>query len=680
MSLKLKLLLGFLAVLLLTLMVGFWGVHGMKTIENTNIRINTITEAVSHLQSAQSEQMKYFLYGGDEYINVAKKFLEESKEHFREEIALLPAGSSHQNNVSSLLRDVDTMSTAFDAVLTLASKLAKVDSDYTDQGIKLVSSINELIASAYQNQAEEQSVASAEEVKLVMDTRAQLYEVRLKTWPLSVNPSQKNLDAVLTGLNGLTQALKLVEEKTSRNSNRILLQRILKEVDIYRNFVSNSGKMTAQRQQMVLDLGKLTDVTVKKAEALTHQMTDESAAAQKNITIQLLVVVGIAVLLSLSLSLLITRNVLCQLGRDPGVLEDMAHRVSIGDYDIDDGRPSQGVYKNFVGMVEALRENMTTARKEAEHARKATEAAQEAARQAEEAKREAQNARREGMLNAALKLEDVVAIVSSASEELSAQIAHSERGADYQASRITETATAMEEMNSTVVEVARNAGNAAEVSTATRQKAEAGATVVRQAVNSIQQVQSQSIQLKDDMDRLDENAKAIDQIMSVISDIADQTNLLALNAAIEAARAGDAGRGFAVVADEVRKLAEKTMASTGNVAEAIRNIQQSAAKSREQVDGAVRSIEEATTFARQSGESLKEIVALTDRTADQVRAIATASEQQSASSEEINHSIAEVSNIAGETSQAMAEATRAVTELTTQAQVLSRLIDDMKQS
>ena len=61
------------------------------------------------------------------------------------------------------------------------------------------------------------------------------------------------------------------------------------------------------------------------------------------------------------------------------------------------------------------------------------------------------------------------------------------------------------------------------------------------------------------MTQLDDHAKAINQIMGVISDIADQTNLLALNAAIEAARAGDAGRGFAVVADEVRKLAEKTM-------------------------------------------------------------------------------------------------------------------------
>ena len=120
----------------------------------------------------------------------------------------------------------------------------------------------------------------------------------------------------------------------------------------------------------------------------------------------------------------------------------------------------------------------------------------------------------------------------------------------------------MNQMNATVQEVARNAGQASVASTDTKDKAEAGADIVQKSLVSIGQVQSVSQELKQDMLQLNTHAQAISQIMGVISDIADQTNLLALNAAIEAARAGDAGRGFAVVADEVRKLAEKTMASS----------------------------------------------------------------------------------------------------------------------
>ena len=202
--------------------------------------------------------------------------------------------------------------------------------------------------------------------------------------------------------------------------------------------------------------------------------------------------------------------------------------------------------------------------------------------------------------------------------------------------------------------------------------------MVQEVVASIQGVQEASVALKNDMAALDDNARAISQIMAVISDIADQTNLLALNAAIEAARAGEAGRGFAVVADEVRKLAEKTMASTTDVGNAIKAIQDSAAKSMDQVDLTVGNIEKATELAIRSGDALREIVGMVDDTADQVRGIAAASEQQSASSEEINKSIMQVNTIAGETASAMQEAARAVSELAEQAQVLTGLIRELK--
>ena len=332
------------------------------------------------------------------------------------------------------------------------------------------------------------------------------------------------------------------------------------------------------------------------------------------------------------------------------------------------------------GMLEGLRRLFAESEQKTAEAKAAAEQAAQAAAEANQARSEAENARRDGMLAAAHQLETVVEIVSSASAELSAQIEESEHGAERQAARMAETATAMEEMNATVLEVARNAGAAAEVSDAARQRAEAGAVVVEKAVTGIRKVREQSLSLKQDMAALAENARSIGSLMSVISDIADQTNLLALNAAIEAARAGEAGRGFAVVADEVRKLAEKTMSATNHVGDAIKDIQASTAKSMEQVDGAVLSIEEATELANQSGAALGEIVGMVDKAADQVRAIAAASEQQSAASEEINASITQVNNIAAETAQAMEQSTQAVAELAEQAHTLSTLIADMKNS
>ncbi|EKE08221.1 MAG: hypothetical protein ACD_17C00279G0001, partial [uncultured bacterium] len=96
------------------------------------------------------------------------------------------------------------------------------------------------------------------------------------------------------------------------------------------------------------------------------------------------------------------------------------------------------------------------------------------------------------------------------------------------------------------------------------------------------------------------------------------------------------------------------------------------------VEHAVSKIDAATGLAGKSGEALNEIVSLVEKTTDQVRSIATASEQQSAASEEINRSIEDVNRISSETSDAMRQSAQAVGELAHQAQVLKNLIDQMK--
>ena len=422
-------------------------------------------------------------------------------------------------------------------------------------------------------------------------------------------------------------------------------------------------------------LGAIVDFNVEGSKK-TSDSGDKVFNDSRSMVIGMLIVV---LLISVVLMAFIIRNTLRQLGKDPGELNAIAHRVVDGDYNIDDGGKKMGVYGAIVEMVNALKRNIENAQRESENAKEQSRKAQEAMEQAEAASTEAQS-KTEAMLVAADKLEQVGSVVSSASTELSAQIEQSDRGAAESAQRLSEAATAMNEMNATVQEVAKNAGSASAASAETREKAEAGAQVVEKAVRSIDQVHQMSLELKDDMTQLNEHAQDITRIMGVISDIADQTNLLALNAAIEAARAGEAGRGFAVVADEVRKLAEKTMASTNDVGNAIKAIQESTAKSMTGVDNAVERIGEATELANQSGQALQEIVATVEATGDQVNAIATASEEQSAASEEINQSIVQVNDMSRQTAEAMAEAAKAVSDLAAQAQGLTNLIQELKEA
>ncbi|MFV0423907.1 methyl-accepting chemotaxis protein [Oleidesulfovibrio sp.] len=331
-------------------------------------------------------------------------------------------------------------------------------------------------------------------------------------------------------------------------------------------------------------------------------------------------------------------------------------------------------------MVANLKTMISTAEAKTAEAEVQTQKANMAMQEAESARAAAEAAKREGMLQAAGQLEHVVLALSSASEELSAQVDEASRGSEVQRERAAETATAIEEMNATVLEVARNASEAAESAETARNNAKDGRKVVDNVIEAITEVNGRAEALKKSLHVLGEHAEGIGKIMTVITDIADQTNLLALNAAIEAARAGDAGRGFAVVADEVRKLAEKTMQATKEVGDAVKAIQQGARENIADMESAGDAIVSSTQLAGSAGTSLEVIHDVVESTADQVRSIATASEQQSAASEQIARSAEEVNRIAMETAEVMVQSSEAVSELARMAQQLQSVVESLKQA
>ncbi|NLY40827.1 MAG: PAS domain-containing protein [Desulfovibrionales bacterium] len=244
--------------------------------------------------------------------------------------------------------------------------------------------------------------------------------------------------------------------------------------------------------------------------------------------------------------------------------------------------------------------------------------------------------------------------VADLAQELMVKMAQSGEQAEVQKVRATEVAVAIDEMNATIFEVARNAGSASQEAARAEDTVHTGVQAVENVIGVVEQVRKQASNLTAEMNVLGTQADGIGRIMAVINDIADQTNLLALNAAIEAARAGSAGRGFAVVADEVRKLAEKTMQATSEVGEYIRTIQNSAKSSIQATESTATIIEQAAVLSTEANTSLSSILHSVGTTNDQVRSIATATEEQSAASEEIGKATSEVSSIAQHTVEAMA--------------------------
>ena len=361
---------------------------------------------------------------------------------------------------------------------------------------------------------------------------------------------------------------------------------------------------------------------------------------------------------------------------------DYTTKVADGDLDANldiDQKDEIGTMADSLrSMVGELKNTIRKAEDETRKAEEESAKAREATSEAEKARAKADMARTEGLHHAADRVERVLERVVSASEQMSVQSNQLLSGSEIQNERITSTATAMEEMNATVLEIARNAADAAEASTESQGKAKDGASVVDKSQNALTQTVAQVNNLKENMQELDKQAKGTGAIINVITDIADQTNLLALNAAIEAARAGEAGRGFAVVADEVRKLAEKTMAATGEVSDSIGAIQRVAGDNIHSMETVYQRIEEANNFSESSGVVLQEIVIGAAEGAVQIQSIATAAEEQSATSEEINGSVEEISRITAETTNSAREFSVALDSLAEQISEMQKIVEDLK--
>ncbi|MDY6980205.1 MAG: methyl-accepting chemotaxis protein [Pseudomonadota bacterium] len=273
---------------------------------------------------------------------------------------------------------------------------------------------------------------------------------------------------------------------------------------------------------------------------------------------------------------------------------------------------------------------------------------------------------------------DATRQLSQSAEGLVSVAKESNDAVSQQLSEIDMVATAMNEMTSTVQEVAQNAGVAAQNAREADEEAGHGRQVVNQTVTTINDLASSVENASNVIHQLEKDSANISVVLDVIKGIAEQTNLLALNAAIEAARAGEQGRGFAVVADEVRVLAMRTQESTQEINNMIETLQQSAAD-------AVKVMEEGRSRAEQSveqagvaGNSLSSITDAVSKISDMNAQIASAAEEQSAVSEEINRNTSSIQELAYTASQGSDKTTHSANEMADLAGVLHGHLSQFK--
>ncbi|RPK00168.1 hypothetical protein BSBH6_03681 [Bacillus subtilis] len=273
---------------------------------------------------------------------------------------------------------------------------------------------------------------------------------------------------------------------------------------------------------------------------------------------------------------------------------------------------------------------------------------------------------------------------NQASEKITEAVQQIANGAQHQMTRIENSESSLKQASADIRDISYNTAAIADKGQLAQSKADIGQKEISDVQAQMDAIHDSIQKSGEIIQQLDGRSKQIEQILSVITQIADQTNLLALNAAIEAARAGEHGKGFAVVADKVRKLAEESQQSAGQISKLIAEIQNDMDQSARSIKHVKTEAAEGVSMIQRTRDAFKEIAAATGEISVEISDLSASVSNISESAHLINDSFtantADIKESTENTRQAAAlteEQFAAMEEITAASETLSQLAEEL---
>ncbi|MDB4916454.1 MAG: methyl-accepting chemotaxis protein [Gemmatimonadetes bacterium] len=239
-------------------------------------------------------------------------------------------------------------------------------------------------------------------------------------------------------------------------------------------------------------------------------------------------------------------------------------------------------------------------------------------------------------------LQETANVIASSSAEILSATTEQAAGTNESMAAVTETVATVDEVAQTATQSAQRARTVADAAQRASEGGRAGQKAVDDAVGAMRLVQAQVETMAQTIVALAEQAQAIGEITTAVSDIAEQTKLLALNAAVESTRAGEHGRGFALVAAEIKTLAGEAKESTVQVRRLLSDIQKSTSAAVMATEQGTKQTAAAVRQVNQAGEVIAQLATVVDEAAQAAAQIVASAGQQALGMDQIRQAIANI--------------------------------------
>ncbi len=417
--------------------------------------------------------------------------------------------------------------------------------------------------------------------------------------------------------------------------------------------MTKNGEQQKAAQDLMDEGRVLADEAEAQLTVLVENLEAESAANNKAIETEIMVLTGIliavaviAVLITISYCLTLIKSITVPIQK----ISTAAKQLAIGDVNVDCEKMNDDdlgeLLDNFGHMVDAIKDQALLAEKIAEG----------------DMTVDAKPRSDKDLLGHALaqlvadnnvtlgNIREAGSQITVGSEQVASASQALAQGSTEQASAIEQVTSSMEEVTQRTKANATEAGEANKLVSSVKDMAATGNDQMKDMISA--------------MNDINESSETISKIIKTIDDIAFQTNILALNAAVEAARAGVHGKGFAVVAEEVRNLAAKSASAASETAEMI--------------EDSIHKVGNGTKLAEETAKSLDEIVKSIEEVANLVAHITISSNEQATSISQIDQAISQVSSVVQTNAATSEQCAAASEELSNQAANLRNLLTNYK--